>query len=66
MSSGDILLKIGSHYCKSSLGDGGVGTEKFRIPQFSFYGTLFQVVVVVVCHDQVRLQVSQGFRCRDS
>ena len=22
--------------------------------------------VVVVCHDQVRLQVSQGFRCRDS
>ena len=23
-------------------------------------------VVVVVCHDQVRLQVSQGFRCRDS
>ena len=24
------------------------------------------VVVVVVCHDQVRLQVSQGFRCRDS
>ena len=21
---------------------------------------------VVVCHDQVRLQVSQGFRCRDS
>ena len=25
-----------------------------------------QFVVVVVCHDQVRLQVSQGFRCRDS
>ena len=24
------------------------------------------VVVVVVCHDQVRLQVSPGFRCRDS
>ena len=24
------------------------------------------LVVVVVCHDQVRLQVSQGFRCRDS
>ena len=24
------------------------------------------VVVVVVCHDQVRLQVSQDFRCRDS
>ena len=24
------------------------------------------VVVVVVFHDQVRLQVSQGFRCRDS
>ena len=23
-------------------------------------------VVVVVCHDQVRLQVSKGFRCRDS
>ena len=23
-------------------------------------------IVVVVCHDQVRLQVSQGFRCRDS
>ena len=23
-------------------------------------------VVVVVCHDQVRLQVSQGFRCQDS
>ena len=23
-------------------------------------------LVVVVCHDQVRLQVSQGFRCRDS
>ena len=22
--------------------------------------------VVVVCHDQVRLHVSQGFRCRDS
>ena len=22
--------------------------------------------VVVVCHDQVHLQVSQGFRCRDS
>ena len=22
--------------------------------------------VVVVCHDQVRLQVSRGFRCRDS
>ena len=22
--------------------------------------------VVVDCHDQVRLQVSQGFRCRDS
>ena len=22
--------------------------------------------VVVVCHDQVRRQVSQGFRCRDS
>ena len=30
--------------------------------------TLFpaSMVVVVVCHDQVRLQVSQGFRCRDS
>ena len=27
---------------------------------------LMLVVVVVVCHDQVRLQVSQGFRCRDS
>ena len=26
------------------------------------YGTY----LVVVCHDQVRLQVSQGFRCRDS
>ena len=24
------------------------------------------VVIVVVCHDQVRLQVSQGFRFRDS
>ena len=24
------------------------------------------VGVVVVCHDQVRRQVSQGFRCRDS
>ena len=23
-------------------------------------------VVVVVCHDQVRLQVSQDFRCQDS
>ena len=27
---------------------------------------VFSVVVVVVCHDQVRLEVSQGFRCRDS
>ena len=27
---------------------------------------LWLLVVVVVCHDQVRLQVSQGFRCRDS
>ena len=24
------------------------------------------MLVVVVCHDQVRLQVSQGFLCRDS
>ena len=24
------------------------------------------VATPVVCHDQVRLQVSQGFRCRDS
>ena len=24
------------------------------------------LIAVVVCHDQVRLQVSQGFRCRDS
>ena len=24
------------------------------------------MVVVVVCHDQVRCQVSQGFHCRDS
>ena len=24
------------------------------------------LVVVVVCHDQVRRQVSQGFRCRGS
>ena len=27
---------------------------------------IYAVVVVLVCHDQVRLQVSQGFRCRDS
>ena len=24
------------------------------------------IAVVVVCHDQFRLQVSQGFRCQDS
>ena len=29
-------------------------------------GSVYMNVVVVVCHDQVRLQVSQGFRCRDS
>ena len=27
---------------------------------------VWDVVVVIVCHDQVRFQVSQGFRCRDS
>ena len=27
---------------------------------------MLDVVVVVVCHDQVRRQVSQGFRCRGS
>ena len=29
-------------------------------------GSLAYNVVVVVCHDQVRLQASQDFRCRDS
>ena len=28
--------------------------------------TTLSKAVVVVCHDQVRLHVSQGFRCRDS
>ena len=29
-------------------------------------GIVSSAADVVVCHDQVRLQVSQGFRCRDS
>ena len=41
-----------------------VDTTKFKDPLPKFIKT--RVVVVVVCHDQVRLQVSQGFHCRDS
>ena len=37
----------------------GIGNKQTEL-------SIFLVVVVVVCHDQVRLQVSQGFRCRDS
>ena len=32
----------------------------------SLQKTRGDVVVVLVCHDQLRRQVSQGFRCRDS
>ena len=40
-----------------------VGWSMYSIPVGVCVSSL---VVVVVCHDQVRLQVSQGFRCRDS
>ena len=36
------------------------------LPESSLSYIHMVVVVVVVCHDQVRLQVSQDFRCRDS
>ena len=44
----------------------------FGVMYCEWYGVCDYVVlsvvegVVVVCHDQVRLQVSQSFRCRDS
>ena len=38
------------------------GRDDILVEQLKHLGP----VVVVVCHDQVRLQVSQGFRCRDS
>ena len=50
-----------------------LGPRFFRLKILSLSGpkalVLLQFlipVVIVVCHDQVRLQVSQGFHCRDS
>ena len=36
------------------------------IPHYTNTNDKSTDVVVVVCHDQVRRQVSQGFRCRGS
>ena len=53
--------------CITSLGEiSSRSRTGFRTQHCMQSNNRLSVVVVVVCHDQVRLQVSQGFRCRYS
>ena len=43
-----------------------IPTERRRFYMQQVPAEILAMVVVVVCHDQIRRQVGQGFRCRDS
>ena len=59
LRKGDLLTELGKGATSEA------GKYLFRAANV-WWRYVQYLVVVVVCHNQVRLQVSQGFRCQDS